>query len=252
MPRKDMMLPKIVTGVYFNNNYAEEAIKRLLGAGFARENLMVLGGDQDEMRQVTYPLIAKGPDPIILWSCAIGAAVGAISAWIAISYIPGFEFFLSIVPLLSMIAGAAAGSYVGFLLGSFITFDKPNYVSSVQTADHMNGSVLISAKVDSAGDRFKAEAIMEEAGAVEVLVEQPHGDEFTALYHPTFSEHNAAMQTPVEPGYQSEPVKRPESLLRADTSMKADRDMELRNRLPSERQWNDPHNKPADESKESW
>lgn len=212
MPRKNTISPKIVTGVYFNNAYAEEAVKRLLSAGFQRENLMVIGGDTEDMRQISYPLLSGRPDMFLIRASIAGAVIGAISAWIAVMYIPGFEFFLSVVPLLAMVAGAAAGSYVGFLTGTIMHFDKPSYDAQVQTTEQLTGSVLISTRVSSVHDRYKAEAIMEEAGAVEVLVEQPHGEEFTALYHT----HNPMEQpeVAVEPPYVSEPIVRKEPMVR--------------------------------------
>lgn len=216
MPRKTTISPKVVTGVYFNNAYAEEAVKRLLSAGFQRENLMVLGGDTENMRQISYPLLSGRPDMFVIWASVAGAVIGAISTWIAVMYIPGFEFFLSIVPLLAMIAGAAAGSYIGFLTGAVMHFDTPSYAAQVQTTEQLSGSVLISTRVNSVQERYKAEAIMEEAGAVEVLVEQPHGEEFTALYHPMAMEH------PSRPGYVSEHISRNEPVVRNEQVFRND------------------------------
>lgn len=184
MSTKRMIVPKIVTGVFFNGTYAEDGLRRLLHAGFAKENLSVIGGDTDDMRQVCYPLIRSGPDMYLIYASVVGALLGAISAWIAMTFIPGLEHFLSVVPLLAMIAGAVAGACVGFLTGSFIHFDTPTYESTVLVSDKLSGSVLVSVRVNSLPERYKAEAIMEETGAAEVLVEQPDGEEFSALYHP--------------------------------------------------------------------
>ncbi len=194
MPRKSTISPKIVTGVYFNSTYAEDAISRLLSAGFPKESLSVIGGDNDDIRQISYPLIGAGPDMYLIYCSIAGAILGAVSAWIAMTFLPGLRFFLGVIPLLASIAGAAAGSYIGFLVGGVIHFDTPAYAGSVQVTNQLSGSVLISAKVNSVQERYKAEAIMEEAGAAEVLVEQPHGEEFTALFHPHHESEDVHLQ----------------------------------------------------------
>lgn len=199
MSKKSTISPKIVTGVFFNSTYAEEGIKRLLNSGFNKENLSVIGGDTDDIRQISYPLINTGPDMFLIYCSVAGAILGAISTWIAMSFMPGLEFFLGVVPLLASIAGAAAGSYIGFLLGEFLHFDEPNYATRVEVTDKLTGSVLISVRVNSVAERYKAEAILEEAGAAEVLVEQPHGEEVTALYHPP---HPEVMPRRDEPLFQ--------------------------------------------------
>lgn len=116
--------PLAVVGVFQDQAHAAEAIRALLAAGFAHEQLALLArewqGDlPPNVRVDLQNAAAEGATVGAVTGSGLGAAVGLVGA----SLVPGVAPFLWGGLLLGVVSGAVAGATAGGFLGPFIAME---------------------------------------------------------------------------------------------------------------------------------
>lgn len=162
------MASKVVIGVFDDYAAAGEAVEGLKTAGFAAEGISILGRDMDELRPVTSHVIAADKPDKLVTGMTIGGAIGGFLVGLATIAVPGVGALVVAGPLMAAISGAAAGTYIGFLAGVLAEFDVPQYQAQVYETHLTAGKVLLAVHTDDPDERFKAEQVMDQYGAIEV------------------------------------------------------------------------------------
>lgn len=114
-----------VAGVFFNKIQADNALSGLLEAGFKKEDISLLVSDH--ARHTIFPApvdnegerATRGGAVGALWGGAIGVLLVGLTT-VATIAIPG-SGLLATGPIISMLAGAGAGTVVGGLGGALIS-----------------------------------------------------------------------------------------------------------------------------------
>lgn len=169
MATKGPSATRIVTGIFSNNKAAADAIGTLVTSGFEERALSVIGADTEQFGAINAQLKKNKPDLSLIFGSLFGAIFGAICGWLAVEYIPAARYFTSAIPLMSSLTGAAAGAYLGMVIGNMSTDEEPSDVASGEATSVKRG-ILVSAFVRDSASRFKAENVFAKCGAEKILV----------------------------------------------------------------------------------
>jgi len=162
------MASKLVIGIFDDLNSGGDAIDELKAAGFAADQISIVGKDLEELRPVTSHVVTTDKvDPTVTGMTLGGAATGFLVG-LASMFIPGVGSLFVAGPIMAAISGAAAGTYIGFLAGALTHFDVPQYQADIYESHLTSGRVLIAVHADLSDQRLKAEQIMDRFGAIEV------------------------------------------------------------------------------------
>src|SRR5260370_36629785 len=104
-----------VYGIYPNRQMAENAVDRLLAAGFRVEDISVLLADNVGTKDFAHEKHTKAPEGATTGAGAgavIGGTLGLLAGLGAIS-IPGLGPFLAAGPIVGALAGIGSGGVVG-------------------------------------------------------------------------------------------------------------------------------------------
>lgn len=162
------MASKVVIGVFDDYESAGEAIEGLKAAGFESERLSIVGQDLDDMRSVTSHVVETDKPDSVVTNMTIGGAVGGLLIGLASVMIPGVGALWVAGPIMAAVSGAAAGTYIGFLAGVLSHFDVPQYQAKLYETHLTAGKVLLAVHSEIPEERFKAEQVMDQHGAIEV------------------------------------------------------------------------------------
>jgi hypothetical protein len=161
------MASKVVIGVFNNYESAGNAIEALKASGFKTEDLSIVGKDLEELRPVTSHVVEHRVDPTVK-NMTIGGALGGLIVGLASIAIPGVGSLFVAGPIMAAISGASAGTYIGFLAGALAHFDVPQYQADIYESHLSEGKVLVAVHTDVPEERFKAEQVFDQFGAIEV------------------------------------------------------------------------------------
>lgn len=162
------MASKVVIGVFDDYTAAGNAVEALKNADFSLEQISIVGRDLDELRPVTSHVVQTDrPDKTVVNMTLGGAAAGFIVG-LASMALPGVGALWVAGPIMAAIAGASAGTYIGFLTGALAHFDVPQYQADVYEAHLTAGRVLLGVHTEVPEERAKAEDVMDQFGAIEV------------------------------------------------------------------------------------
>lgn len=173
-------MSKVIVGVFKDSDAAGRAIEHLRNAGFEPGQISILAPNESattvskldtaasNLEHVMTPSDATSPaDKTVTSFTAIGAIAGGLVG-LATAVLPNLGGMLGAGPLLAAITGAAAGSYVGTLTGALVHFDVPEHAARVYETHVSTGNVLVAVHTEDAGDRLKAEEVLESQGAIEI------------------------------------------------------------------------------------
>jgi outer membrane lipoprotein SlyB len=157
----------IRAGIFSNVEKAEEAIDRLLAAGFVKDQITVVTSDEGMRRhfnnvKLQEPAGAHTEEAVVIGS-SFGAALGAIG-------IGAVGVALGGVPLLVVAGtyGLVAGGVVGGFVGAMLTRGIENEVANFYDQEVADGNLLVAVEVDELDAKLSlwdAERILAEAGA---------------------------------------------------------------------------------------
>jgi hypothetical protein len=166
-----MMSDKVVIGVFDTYEQAGAVLESLRESDFRPEQISMMGADKEDLRFATADYQKPGPDPAITTGSVLGAVGGWLVGLAAIS-VPGIGPFLAAGPIFAAISGAAAGGLAGAIAGAMLHFDIPEYEAKIYEGHLTQGKVMVAVHTQGRGEHHRAEAIMEQHGAIEVDTRQ--------------------------------------------------------------------------------
>src|SRR5260370_5801398 len=159
-----------VFGIYKTVTQAEQAVDRLLAAGFSNNDISVLLPDNQSTKQFAHEKSTKAPE-----GTATGAATGGVVggtlgllAGIGALAIPGLGPFIAAGPIMGALAGAGAGGAVGGLIGALVGMGIPEYEAKRYEGRVKNGGVLLSVHCDTSEEITRAKHLLKETGAEDI------------------------------------------------------------------------------------
>lgn len=159
-----------VYGIVHNRAQAENAVDRLVAAGFRTEDISVLLPENVGTKDFAHEKHTKAPE-----GTATGAATGGVIggtlgllAGIGALAIPGLGPFIAAGPIMATLAGAGAGGVVGGLVGALVGMGIPEYEAKRYEGRIKAGGILLSVHCDNSDWTSKAKDILEAAGAEDI------------------------------------------------------------------------------------
>jgi hypothetical protein len=156
----------IRAGIFSSVENAEKAIRKLLAAGFSKDQITVVTSDKGMRRHfsgVKYeePAGAHTEEAVALGS-SLGSALGAIATG-AVGLLTG-GVPLIVIGTYGLLAGGVAGGFIGAMLTRGIETELANFYDQEVGA----GNLLVAVEVDEASSKPSledAERLLAEAGA---------------------------------------------------------------------------------------
>lgn len=159
---------RTVVGMFETRDAAEDAIQRLLSAGFNRDQIGVAMRDQGEAREMAErtgadDLSAEGATAGAVSGAGVGALIGLALVGSTIA-LPGIGPVLIGGPLAAGLTGAGIGAASGGLIGGLIGAGIPEEEAREYSERIERGHILVSVQCDE--DRVpRAREILVEEGA---------------------------------------------------------------------------------------
>jgi len=146
---------------------AEREVATLREAGFSTDDISVLWPDMAGAQELGYEHHTKAPEGIA-WGVLFGALFGGLSGYLVfarILWMPCSEPLINAGPVLSVLAGMAAGGSFGYLLGFSIGLAFPEYEAKKYERKIQIGSTLVAVHTDNNDEIKTAEEVLKKAGA---------------------------------------------------------------------------------------
>ncbi len=155
-----------IVGVFTTEAEASKAIRDLKDAGFASDDISIVGNNKAEMRQLGDETGTKAPEGVAT-GATTGGVIGGVAGLLAglgIAAIPVFGPIMAAGPIAVTLAGAAAGAGAGGLVGGLIGMGIPEEEAKEYEANVNEGNILVM--VDSAaGNRSRIYDVFRANGA---------------------------------------------------------------------------------------
>jgi hypothetical protein len=159
-----------VFGIYQNSGRAEEAVDRLIAAGFPSADISVLLPDNQGSKEFAHEKNTKAPEGTttgVTTGGAIGGTLGLLAGIGALA-IPGVGPFIAAGPIMGALAGLGVGGAVGGLIGALVGMGIPEYEAKRYEGRVKNGGVLLSVHCDSSDQVKRAEEVLKSTGAEDI------------------------------------------------------------------------------------
>jgi tetrahydromethanopterin S-methyltransferase subunit C len=159
-----------VYGIYPSVSHAEQAVDKLMVAGFASEAISVLLPDSSSTRDFAHKKDTKAPEGATTGATAggvIGGTLGVLAGIGALA-IPGLGPFIAAGPIMAGLAGLGVGGVVGGLVGALIGMGIPEYEAKRYAGRIDGGGVLLSVHCDTSAQITNAKAVLEHSGAEDI------------------------------------------------------------------------------------
>ena len=161
---------KAVFGIYPTAASAEQAVDRLMVAGFAGDDVSVLLPDNATTRAFAHQKDTKAPEGTTAGVAAggvIGGTLGLLGGIGALA-IPGLGPFIAAGPIMAALAGLGVGGAVGGLIGALVGMGIPEYEAKRYEGRVKDGGVLLSVHCDTSDEMSRAKAVLESTGAEDI------------------------------------------------------------------------------------
>lgn len=159
-----------VYGIYSSVTHAEQAVDRLMAAGFPSGDISVLLPDSMSTRDFAHKKETKAPEGAAAGATAggvIGGTLGVLAGIGAIA-IPGIGPFIAAGPIMAGLAGLGVGGALGGLVGSLVGMGIPEYEAKRYEGRLKSGGVLLSVHCDTSAQITNAKAVLETSGAEDI------------------------------------------------------------------------------------
>jgi len=159
-----------VYGIYSTRGGAENAVDRLLAAGFRNEDISVLLQDNVGTKDFAHEKQTKAPEGTTTGAITGGAIGGTLGllAGIGALAIPGLGPFIAAGPIMGTLAGLGSGGVVGGIIGALIGMGIPEYEAKRYEGRIKEGGILLSVHCDSGEWTSRAKDILKQTGAEDV------------------------------------------------------------------------------------
>jgi hypothetical protein len=159
-----------VFGIYHTGIQAEQAVDRLLAAGFRNDDISVLLPDNQGTKDFAHEKNTKAPE-----GTATGATTGGVIggtfgllAGIGMLAIPGVGPFIAAGPIMGALAGLGVGGAVGGLIGLLVGMGIPEYEAKRYEGRIKEGGVLLSVHCDTSEEITRAKELLKQTGAQDI------------------------------------------------------------------------------------
>jgi hypothetical protein len=156
-----------VFGIYPSRENAENAVDRLVAAGFRHEDVSVLLQDNVGTKDFAHEKHTKVPEGTTTGVIAGGILGGTIGGLIGVGLIsiPGFAPLIAAGPVIGALTGVGSGGFVGGVVGALMNIGIPEYEAKRYEGRIKKGGILLSVHCDDEPWRQKARAVLKETGA---------------------------------------------------------------------------------------
>jgi hypothetical protein len=157
-------------GIYKTRAQAEQAVDRLLAAGFTNNDISVLLADTSSSREFAHEKNTKAPEGTAT-GVATGGVVGGtlgLLAGIGALAIPGVGPLIAAGPIMGALAGLGVGGAVGGLIGALVGMGIPEYEAKRYEGRIAKGGILLSVHCDTPDEIKRAKDIMKAAGGEDI------------------------------------------------------------------------------------
>lgn len=158
-----------VTASFKNRPAAEEAVDRLIAAGFFQEDISLLVTDTTRGASFALKEGTKSNE-YEATGFEAGGIMGALTALlISASVIPsGGLSLIAIGPIAATFAGFGAGGLMGGLVGALVGAGIPEHEAKVYENDVKAGSILLAVACENKDEQKLAEKILKDTQASRV------------------------------------------------------------------------------------
>jgi hypothetical protein len=159
-----------VFGIYKTRTQAEQAVDRLLAAGFSNNDISVLLPDTASSKEFAHEKNTKAPEGTAT-GVATGGVVGGtlgLLAGIGALAIPGVGPLIAAGPIMASLAGLGVGGAVGGLIGALVGMGIPEYEAKRYEGRVKAGGVLLSVHCDTSDEISRAKDLLKTTGAEDI------------------------------------------------------------------------------------
>jgi len=169
-----------VYGIFRNRSQAENAVDRLVAAGFRTEDISVLLPENVGTKDFAHEKNTKAPEGTTTGAVAGGVVGGTLGllAGVGALAIPGLGPFIAAGPIMAALAGLGAGGAVGGLVGALVGMGIPEYEAKRYEGRIKEGGILMSVHCDNSDWTKKAKDLLKQAGADDVSSTGEAGADF--------------------------------------------------------------------------
>jgi hypothetical protein len=159
-----------VFGIYKTRGQAENAVDRILAAGFSNNDISVLLPDNSSTKEFAHEKNTKAPEGATTGVAAGGAVGGTLGllAGIGALAIPGVGPLIAAGPIVGALAGLGAGGVVGGLIGALVGMGIPEYEAKRYEGRVKDGGVLLSVHCDTSEEISRAKDRLKATGAEDI------------------------------------------------------------------------------------
>src|SRR5580693_1143676 len=156
-----------VFGIYKTRGQAENAVDRILAAGFTNNDISVLLPDNSSTKEFAHEKNTKAPEGATTGVAAGGAVGGTLGllAGIGALAIPGIGPLIAAGPIVGALAGVGAGGVVGGLIGALIGMGIPEYEAKRYEGRVKKGGFLLPAPCKPPKKIPRAKGLLKQTGA---------------------------------------------------------------------------------------
>jgi hypothetical protein len=159
-----------VFGIYQTTHQAEQAVDRLMAAGFSSDDISVLLPDNRSTKEFAHEKNTKAPEGAatgVTAGAALGGTLGCLAGLGALA-IPGVGPFIAAGPLVASLAGLGVGGAVGGLIGALVGMGIPEYEAKRYEGRIKEGGVLLSVHCDTSDEITRAKDLLKNTGAQDI------------------------------------------------------------------------------------
>src|SRR5690349_22546822 len=155
-----------VYAIYPSRERTEEAVDRLLAAGFRNEDISVLFQDNVGTKDFAHKKDTKAPEGTTTGAVTGGAIGGTLGllAGIGALAIPGLGPFIAAGPIMATLAGVGTGGVVGGVVGALVGMGIPEYEAKRYEGRIKEGGILLSVHCDNSDWVKKAKELLKQTG----------------------------------------------------------------------------------------
>jgi hypothetical protein len=157
-------------GIYKTRSQAEQAVDRLMAAGFSNNDISVLLPDTTSSKEFAHEKNTKAPEGAAT-GVATGGVVGGtlgLLAGIGALAIPGVGPLIAAGPIMGALAGLGVGGAVGGLIGALVGMGIPEYEAKRYEGRIKEGGILLSVHCDTSEEVSRAKDILKQTGAEDI------------------------------------------------------------------------------------
>jgi hypothetical protein len=156
--------------IFRSRTDAENAVDRLLAAGFRNEDVSVLLQDNTGTKDFAHEKHTKAPEGTttgVITGGAVGGTLGLLAGIGALA-IPGLGPFIAAGPIMATLAGIGSGGVVGGLIGALVGMGIPEFEAKRYEGRIKEGGILVSVHCDNSEWVGRAKTLLKETGGEDV------------------------------------------------------------------------------------